>query len=333
VALDAGLLLDLPAFVSSARLGIGLGVNDDLTAVKINDIDPRTHDFLRYGRESQRLVVLSGMGFGFFDDTIGMGFGVNSSFGGDGVVALEQIKLDTDPQMPRGQAKMNMKIKPNILAGLYLSPGKVSSALEGLDFGLSYRQKTILDIYPFQTTGVTDVGNIPLNMILALTDYFQPEMYTMGTAYATGPFVVSVDLEYQKWSDFRLSVPMTENFGTQLVKFDNIFVPRLGVEYKASHALSLFCGYYYEPSFVPDKAVTGAMNFLDNDKHVGSVGFALKLPKLPLVKGKTELTAGYQLQYMVDRNIKKTDPTNTYNPDYSYGGLCHTVMVGLTISI
>jgi long-chain fatty acid transport protein len=188
---------------------------------------------------------------------------------------------------------MNMKIKPNVLAGLYLSPGKVSSALEGLDFGFSYRAKSKLDIYPFTTKGVTDVGHIPLTMILALNDYFQPEMYTFGTSYATGPVVISVDVEFQKWSDFSWSIPMTENFKGELGKFKDIYVPRLGVEYKASSVMSLLFGYFYEPSFVPDSAVSGTMNYLDNDKHVASVGFSLKLPQLHLIKGKTGTESRY----------------------------------------
>ncbi len=331
VALDAGLLLELPSFISSARLGIGLGANDDLKAVKINDLDPRTHTYLRFGRDSQRLVVLSGMGFGFFDDFIGFGVGVNSSFGGEGQVLLEEIDLETEAQTPRGQAKMDMTIEPNLLFGFYLSPGKKIEALEGLDLGFSYRGETVLDIYPFQTTGVTNAGSFPLNMTLALSDYYQPEMLTIGGAISTDTMTFSLDLEYQRWSGFRLSTPMRENFQGELVDFDDILVPRIGFEFKAKKNLSLLMGYYYQPSFIPDKAVKGNMNFLDNDKHVGSVGLSMKLPRLPLMKGDTELAMGYQLQYLVDRDVTKDSPTS-YNPDYSYGGLSHTFMAGLTIS-
>lgn len=331
VALDAGLLLELPSFISSARLGIGLGVNDDLKAVKINDLDPRTHTYLRYGRDCQRLVVLSGMGFGFFDDFVGVGIGVHSAFGGEGQVILEDIDLETETQSPRGQAKMDMTIEPNLVFGLYLSPGKKIEALEGLDLGFSYRGESVLDIYPFQTTGVTSAGSFPLNMTLALTDYYQPEMFTIGGAVSNDTMTLSLDLEYQRWSGFRLSRPMQENFTGQLVDFDDIFIPRLGFEFKPKKSMSLLMGYYYQPSFVPDKAVKGVMNYLENDKHVGSVGLSMKLPKLPLMKGNTELTMGYQLQYLVDRDVKKDSPTS-YNPDYSYGGICHTFMAGLTIS-
>jgi long-chain fatty acid transport protein len=168
-------------------------------------------------------------------------------------------------------------------------------------------------------------------MTLALSDYYQPEMLTIGGAISTETMTFSLDLEYQRWSGFRLSTPMQENFQGELVDFDDILVPRIGFEFKAKKNLSLLMGYYYQPSFIPDKAVKGNMNFLDNDKHVGSVGLSMKLPRLPLMKGNTELAMGYQLQYLVDRDVTKDSPTS-YNPDYSYGGLSHTFMAGLTIS-
>lgn len=334
LALDAGLIMHLPSFVSSARFGLSLGVNDDLTAVKANDISPYTHNFMRYGREAQRLEVLSGMGFGFKGDAIGFGLGVNSAFEGDGKVLLTDVQLQTAPQSPKGETLMNMKIKPHVLLGMYLSPGKMVDSLEGLDFGFCFRDETILNIDPFKTATVTDVGGIVLNLDLAITDYYQPRMYTVGTAYRMGAYTLSLDLEYQEWSGFHMSTPMTTNYAAEIVKFDDIYIPRVGLECNLSQHMSAQFGYYYQQSFIPDEAVSGHMNFLDNDKHVGSVGLTVDFPSLPPLKGHTELSLGYQLQYLVDRDVVKTnDPGNTANPNYSYGGLCHTFMVGLSINL
>jgi long-chain fatty acid transport protein len=332
LALDANVLMHVPSFISSARIGVGLCINDDMTAIKINDLDPRTHTFMRYGREAQRLEVLSGVGLGFMDDLFGIGVGVNSAFAGDGQVVLEEIQLDTDPQSPRGQSKMDMELEPNLLFGLYVSPGKIIEALEGLDFGLTYRDETIQNIDPFQTLGVTDVGQIPLNMLLALTDYFQPRMLVLGMAWKNENLTVSFDLEYQEWSNFHLSRPNMQHYGNDLKKFDDILIPRLGVEYRKNSRTSLLFGYYYQPSFVPDEAVSGVMNFLDNDKHVASCGLVYDItPYVPL-KGQTELCLGYQLQYLVERDVDKAAP-EPLNPEYSYSGTCHTLMVELNINL
>ncbi|MBU0993904.1 MAG: hypothetical protein KJ737_15525 [Proteobacteria bacterium] len=331
VALDAGLLFNLPSIISSARLGIGLGANDDLTAVTINDVDPRTHTFLRYGRDCQRLVVLTGVGIGLMDDLVGIGVGVHSAFGGEGSVLLQDIGLETDEQRPRGQAKMDMTIEPNILFGSYLDLGKLIKRVDGLYVGFSYRGESILEIYPFSTIGQVELGNVPLNMTLALTDYYQPEMFTIGTAFYTGLITLSFDLEYQRWSGFRLSKPMAAVFSDEPVDFDDIWIPRIGLEVNACGQMSFLMGYYYQASFVPDKAVDGAMNFLDNDKHVCSLGISMALPSLSIMKGHTELNLGYQLQYLVERDVTKNSP-DSYNPEYSYDGMCHSFMIGVSVS-
>lgn len=326
LALDAYILMDLPAFISSARLGVGLCVNDDLTAMKINDLDPRTHNFMRYGREAQRLAVLTAFGMGFMDDKFGFGLGVNSSFDGEGTMFMEDIKLETEEQYPPGQTMMEMKIKPNLLLGAYFN------LTDTIHLGASFRDESILDIYPIKSTGVTETGNIALLMTLAMTDYYQPRSYTLGAAFELGSAVLSLDVEFQEWSGFRHSTPTSVNFEDYLADFDDIVIPRVGLEYKVDSMLNLLFGYYYQPSFVPDEAVSGILNYLDNDKHVVSGGLTFDVTPFLPIKANTEFCFGYQLQYLVDRDVTKTSPTEL-NPDYSYGGLCHTVMLGLNISL
>ncbi len=324
--LNTDFLVELPSFISSARVGVLLALNDDFSAVAINDIDPRSHNFMRFGRESQRLVVMGGLGLGFLDDKFGFGFGVNSAFGGDGNVGMLDVQLETDPQTPKGQAKMNMDIEQNLLFGAYYSP------LEELDLGFSYKQETVLKIYPFNTVATTEVGGIDLNLILALVDYYYPETITIGSAYSLGEYTISFDLEYQKWSGFEMSPPMTINFGTDFKKFDDIIVPKLGLQYKMDSSMDLLFGYYYQPTFVPDDALTGLLNMLDNDKHVLSCGFTWKVPDVSFIKADMELSGGYQLQALMDRDVAKTSPT-ALNPNYSFGGTCHSFMVGITLAL
>ena len=58
-ALDLNMIFEMPKVISSARIGIGATVNMDGSAMKINDIDPRTPDYIRYGRDAQRAVILA----------------------------------------------------------------------------------------------------------------------------------------------------------------------------------------------------------------------------------------------------------------------------------
>jgi long-chain fatty acid transport protein len=311
-----GLLLP---YVSSLRGGAGLIFNSDQTLVKINDIDPRTHEFMRYGRDCQRISVMAGVGIGLFNDMLGFGMGVNSSLSGEGVILLENVDLQTEPQSPLGQAKMDMSLDQNLIMGMYYTP------VDMLEFGLSYKAETALNIYPFKTAAETELGGIPLNLMLALNDYYSPEMITAGMAITTKKFTVSLDLEYQKWSGFEMSATKELNFGDERVDFDDIFIPRVGLQY-------LLFGYFYQPSFVPDEAIAGDMNYLDSDKHVLSTGVAVKFPELFGMKSTVELIAGYQLQYLVDRDVIKTNPTPE-NPNYTFGGTAHTVSIGCNINL
>lgn len=45
-----------------------------------------------------------------------------------------------------------------------------------------------------------------------------------------------------------------------------------------------------------------------------------------------EIDIAYQFQYLVKRNVTKNSPTGL-NPNYSYNGICHTVMIGVTMKI
>ncbi|MDA8141826.1 MAG: outer membrane protein transport protein [Desulfobacteraceae bacterium] len=326
--IDLNMFYDLesipPHALSSCRLGIAMGINDDLSVAKVSDLEPQTHNYLRYGREAQQLTLLTGLGMGFLDDMFGVGIGVRSSFGGNGRVLLDGVQVSTEEQKPSQQNYMDLKLESSLVAGLYVD-------LNDLDLGFSYRQESKMKIDPFQTATITAVGNIPLNLALSILDYYQPTSYTGGISYRfTDRLMLAFDVEFQKWSDYEVSSNQQVNWGSILPKLDDIWIPKIGMQYDATPKTALYLGYYYQPSFVPNNAVTGSVNWLDNDKHVGSVGVSYKVGKFLGFKVPMALHAGYQLQYLVDRTVTKSEPTSM-NPSYSYGGMVHTIMVGFSL--
>ena len=96
---------------------------------------------------------------------------------------------------------------------------------------------------------------------------------------------------------------------------------------------TVMAGYYYQPSYVPENANRGIYNFLDNNKHVGSLGAMYIIPKSGNLGGALEFNFSYQYQYLVAESVTKDDQTNTLNPDYKYGGMVHTVMLDITMRI
>ena len=330
MAIDLNLIYKMPAFISSARLGLGMGLNDDMSVAKLNDIDPTAHDFMRYGRECQKAVILAGMGFGFMNDLFGIGAGANVSFSGKGAVLLDNVELTSDPSTPYGQSKMDLKAAPAIVAGFYVSPGQLIPMLKGLDFGVSYRQESYMEIYPFATKAVA-LKSVKMAMTVAILDYYSPDIYTCGVAYTFWGLTLSADAEYHMWSNFKVNAANNMHYA-DMPKLTDIIVYRGGLEYQVADWLSFMCGAYYQPSFISDKAAAGEYNFLDNDKYVGSAGVKFALPRMLGFGGPVDITIAYQYQYLAKKTVTKDTPT-TDNPNYNYGGTDQSVLLGLCLKL
>lgn len=331
VVLDLNLIYEMPKFISSSRLGLGLGANGDGTIVKLNDVSPATHDYLRLGREEQKSMILLGMGFGFLNDAFGIGIGTNIGFKGQGSVIMAGIEVSDDPQTPDSQAKMDLSAMPTLLAGLYLSAGKFIDALDGLEIGASYRQEHYMQIDPFNAAGIVP-GTMSMQLLMALYDYYSPDIYTFGIAYTRWNTTLSFDIDYQLWSKNRFSSTLTRNY-PDLPSFQDVISPKLGVKYDLLSWLSLMAGYIYQPSFVPDSAVTGKYNFLDNDKHILSLGSKFLVPRFAGFRGPIEITLGWQYQSFVPRTVTKDDPADPLNPSYAYGGSAQSVILEILLKL
>jgi long-chain fatty acid transport protein len=330
-ALDLNTVYKMPRVMSSSRFGLAISVGDDLAISKVNDIEPQTHNYLRFGKEAQQMMFISGVGLGFLDDSFGIGLGIKSSFGGKSIILLEDVQVDTDPQTPRQQTSMELELDSSSwVAGLYIDFGKIVESLNGLSFGLAYREESKFEL-DLKTISVVKVGGIPLDLNLSMLDYYHPASFSVGFSHwITDRWLVAVDVEHQSWSDYEVSSNQSYHYNTILPELDDISIPKIGLQYRANPKASFYLGYYYQPSFVPDEAVKGEVNWLDNDKHVGSIGLSYDTGKWAGLKKAMVLHAGYQFQYLVDRSVEKDTPT-TLNPSYSYGGTVHTVFIGFSL--
>ena len=79
-------------------------------------------------------------------------------------------------------------------------------------------------------------------------------------------------------------------------------------------------GYSYIPSYldknagtkmgirvgpVDTKVQTGMYNFMDNDKHIASIGFKFTVPKAWRLGGQFVAVLSYQFQYLVPKSVAK----------------------------
>lgn len=353
-AVDMNNIVKLPDFISTARLGVGLGICSTLDVARVNDTDPRTHNFLRYGKEIQRLVLTTGVGLGFLNDAFGGGIGMAGNFRGQGKMLME-AQLTANPQVPLSQTNMDLGLEPLAIAGIFISPGRIFSAIEGLDIGASYRMEGRMRISPLNAAASILGGVINMNLILSIVDYYSPHVINGGIAYSRWGITLSADVGYEMWSRFMNSYS-TEVHYFGKPKFNDILTYKGGFKYDTPLGwLAIMLGYEYIPSIVGKNTntsyairmgtvqnvlETGMYNLLDNDKHVGSIGFQFTIPKFWKLGGMTVITASYQFQYLVPVSVSKNgmcidlatgtqDPAlmSSYllNPSYSYGGMNHTI--------
>ncbi len=340
-AIDINKVYRLPSFISSARLGLGLGTPADGKATKVNDIDLRTHNWLGYGREAQVATIIAGVGFGFLNDMFGVGVGAQISFHGEGAVLVNNVEVGPANQTPPAQSRMDLATVPSIVAGLYFKPEKLTPALKGLEIGAAYKQESFMKIYPFSTGTVLKVGNSSMTLAMCIYDYYVPHAVSAGISYTRWNTTLSIDAEYQMWGLYEYS-PTIDAVYNQMItvedvphadawtlpKFKNIIIPRVGVAYKPLDWLTIMCGYSYRPSFLDDADTGGYVNFLDNVTHTGSLGVRLFVPQMAGMGGPVEITLGGQFQFLMEREVVKTgsaaegvNANYSLNPNYTYSGM------------
>ncbi len=146
--------------------------------------------------------------------------------------------------------------------------------------------------------------------------------------------MVAADLSLVRWSGFENPASKLES-ALELGQFNefltppepaslapanyhDILIPRIGLEWRALRARSLDlhtrAGYAYEPSPAPEQI--GLTNFVDNNKHTGSLGlgatfanwsqFFLEPLSLDLAKVTTRLSARDH------RKLSPVDPVGDY---------------------
>ena len=336
-ALFLGLTMDLNTFIRmpydlGLRFGVTAILEDDFGLGKVTDDDTQVHYFLRYGRRIQRFLLNMGLGFEVWKEHLYLGIGSTIGVGGQGVVKIEEVNLTEEQQSPPTRSKLNLKPRQAPVAGISfkwedLGPGTLNA-------GFAYRGELMLKIDPFDTQATTTLGNVNMKMYIAIQDYYTPHEFVGGVAYTYNDFWIfkactwALDIEYQMWSKYDLSATQKSLATYEKPNFKDIIIYKFGMEETVRSWLKVRQGYIYEPAFTPDQ--TGRSNYLDNNKHILSLGLGFIIPDVLIQKVPLEVDVAYQYQYLLPRKSEKTNPT-VYNPSYSYDGQVHTFMGSLRI--
>jgi len=166
-------------------------------------------------------------------------------------------------------------------AGLMLKP------MKNLRLGYCFHNALELFVDPVIVRAETHIFGdplvLPINITLNFSGYYWPQQHNFGISYRwIDQLLVSVELSWFRWSEFT-----SGSRGAPDPPWHDTLVPRIGLEFDPTSRLALRCGYFYEPSPIPDQ--TKISNYLDNDRHAFSFGLGytfmdpLRVIKPPIV--------------------------------------------------
>ncbi|HNR89723.1 MAG TPA: outer membrane protein transport protein [Spirochaetota bacterium] len=330
-----GLVIDMNTFIRmpfdlNARLGVLFAIQDDLGLGKVTDDDPRTHYFMRYGRRIQRFITNLGVGIEVWKNHMYIGGGISVFAGGKGSVQIQKVQITQEDQNPPTRTKLDLQPSSAPLAGLSFKWDKLGPG--DFNFGFCYRDEIYLKIDPFDTQATTDLAGVDMKMSIAIFDFYTPKSFTGGLSYAIQDLwifkelVFSVDAELQQWSRYNDLAKnylkrWEDTFEVSYPQFKDIIIYKAGFEQTVLPWLKIREGYMMQPAFTPEQ--NGNSNYLDNDKHIISLGAGFIIPDVIVLKVPVEVDIAYQYQMLQERSATK-DTTNPYNPSYKYGGSVHT---------
>lgn len=185
-----------------------------------------------------------------------------------------------------------------------------------------------------KTKVMVDGAGVPLDFDSTSVAFFDPQEISVGIGCRIkNILLIQGEVAWANWGRFIPSYSVAK-FNTPGISvtprpkpnFNDTFTFRLGSEVELptfGHDFKYRLGYAYIPTPIPYQ--DGRGNFIDNDKHIGSVGLGTKVLTDP-ISLNTDLH--FQMQYLIPTNILKSDPSIIGAPGYRSGGLVYNF--GLT---
>jgi len=266
LGIAASLSREPDEFLSRVAVSLGLFAPTRVIVGAEVETSPGTPQYFLYGERRDKLGVMPAVAFRILPldpegtQTLALGFGATilADVGGEFTFDLST----TAARSVAADLKLHHDVAPNV--GLFYWP------VPWLSIGLAYRGQLSLKA-EFDVQIVVDGTNLfPLE--LEAVTLYQPQQLAGGVAIDPLDWLtLALDVTWSNWSAYedpfvtiRPIIPQAD------VEFEDIFVPRVGVEIEPLLGLALRTGYYYQASPLPSQA--GSTNLVDLDKHVVSFG-------------------------------------------------------------
>ena len=180
-----------------------------------------------------------------------------------------------------------------------------------------------------------NTNDLPLVVNSSSSIYYDPLEIDAAVGYHFGPkLFVTAELDWFQYKAFESptlvvtdlgSGPTLQNSVNTSPTFQNIFVPKVGVE-KTFEMITLRGGYWYRPSPIADNSGSG--NLVDPARHSFTAGLGVDLQKAKLTEKSIILDLHAQYHYLVHQHITKSPnnevgasgSTKVGSPGYDIGG-------------
>lgn len=352
-AIQMGLAFDTRSILNTPKnlpikVGLALSVRDNGTIATVSDTSIESYNFMRLGREAQRILIISGVSGQVWKNRLSIGVGFSMFTGGKGRFEMNNVEIDPtgQTQVPNAQTQMDLTPAGGVVAGIQYRHNIKNRIVM---VGFNYRGETYMQVDPLDANATTQLLQVNLPLRLAIFDFYSPHTFTLGATYMHDEALkLSLDGEFQMWNRFQVNSARQEymaKINQTFRRFNNIISVKFGVESRPGRYISklkeqpLFvrAGFTFIPAFTPDQ--NSYSNFLDNTKVGYSVGASYFLTANSIVKFPVEIIFGFQHQIWMSRTSTKagealTSTTSydaTKNPDYTYSAHVFVFSLGSLI--
>lgn len=207
-------------------------------------------------------------------------------------------------------------------------------ALDKLDMALVFRgesrSQTNVDANAVIPGTVPEPG---LDLIIETLDSYQPPMASLAGKYQWGAANIGLTAEFQAWSELEDELEDDVVKDQANLKFDDIVIPRLGVEYKLNDHMTLRSGAAWEESPLKSRR-SEEVNYMDNDRVVFGLGGSMEISEPPILAYPIRLDFGYQYHHLRDRDFTLSGTNQNgdpYEERVTAGGEVHAVSGSFTV--
>ncbi len=323
-----------------ARLAVLNSFPDNFKSIyRIWDPETSTPRWVRFGDYWDRVHLMGGLSLKADQvPWLSLGLGFRYIISGNEYLVdrygTRGLDLTTDDLFAHTHARANLDMGVDTEAaatfGLLITP------TNNLRLGYSFQDSLSLLVYPVisdKAAARIILNNrergkpILLDMLIAIEGYYWPQQHSWGAAYTYGDdLLISLGLTLLKWSKFTSTAR-----GDPDPKWKDSVIPRLGIEYRPLNGLAVRCGYFFEPSPVPDQVRTS--NYLDNDRHVFSLGAGYTFSDpWHVVREPIRFDVVFQYMHLPNRKTVKDPDIKTQFPSYEAKGNVYTLGADLTFS-